>query len=82
MARKKAVLKSGSLPSPERKDVEPFVAEGLGLWPHPVCANQMAMLGPPGDPAGVRRIAASKSPYVSNSGVPVTERNAASPRTG
>ncbi len=58
--------------------VKPFVTEGLGLWPHPVFANQMALLGPPGDPARVRRvadgaeafrrIAASKSPYVSNNG--------------
>ena len=58
--------------------VKPFVTEGLGLWPHPVFANQMVLLGPPSDPAGVRRIAdgaeafrriaASKSPYVSNNG--------------
>ena len=58
--------------------VEPFVTEGWGMWPHPVFANQMVLLGPPTDPAGVRRltdaaeafrrIAASKSPYVSNDG--------------
>ena len=56
--------------------VKPFVTEGLGLWPHPVFANQMALLGPPGDPARVRRlidgaeafrrIAASKSYFLSN----------------
>jgi tungstate transport system substrate-binding protein len=56
--------------------VEPFVAEGLGLWPHPVFANQMALLGPPSDPAHVRgltdaaeafrRIAGSKSPFLVN----------------
>jgi tungstate transport system substrate-binding protein len=34
--------------------VEPFVSSGLGLWPHPVFANQMALLGPPSDPAHVR----------------------------
>jgi tungstate transport system substrate-binding protein len=57
---------------------EPFVTEGLGLWPHPVFANQMALLGPPLDPAHVsgltnaaeafRRIAESKSPFVVNNG--------------
>jgi tungstate transport system substrate-binding protein len=57
---------------------EPFVTEGLGLWPHPVFANQMALLGPPSDPAHVRgltnaaeafrRIAESKSPFVVNNG--------------
>lgn len=56
--------------------VEPFVTEGLGLWPHPVFANQMALLGPPADPARVRRltdateafrrIAASKSRFLVN----------------
>ena len=58
--------------------VEPFITEGLGLWPHPVFANQMVLLGPPSDPAQVRkltdaaeafrRIAASKSLFVSNNG--------------
>ncbi len=58
--------------------VKPFVTEGLGLWPHPVFANQMVLLGPPGDPAHVRRlsdaaeafrrIAASKSSFLSNNG--------------
>ena len=57
--------------------VEPFVAGGFGLWPHPVFANQMALLGPPSDPARVknvsdaaeafRRIAASRSPFLMNS---------------
>ncbi len=56
--------------------VRPFVSEGVGLWPHPVFANQMALLGPPGDPAHVRgltdasealrRIAATKSRFVVN----------------
>ena len=56
--------------------VKPFVTEGLGLWPHPVFANQMVLLGPPGDPAQVRRltdaaeafrrIAAHKSNFLSN----------------
>jgi tungstate transport system substrate-binding protein len=58
--------------------VEPFITEGLGLWPHPVFANQMVLLGPPADPAHVRkltdaaeafrRIAASKSLFLSNNG--------------
>jgi tungstate transport system substrate-binding protein len=34
--------------------VEPFVCSGLGLWPHPVFANQMALLGPSSDPAHIR----------------------------
>jgi tungstate transport system substrate-binding protein len=58
--------------------VEPFVTEALGLWPHPVFANQMVLLGPPSDPAHVRdltdaaeafrRIAESKSSFVANDG--------------
>jgi tungstate transport system substrate-binding protein len=60
------------------KGVEPFVTAGLGLWPHPVFANQMALLGPPADPAHVRgltdaaeafrRIAAARSPFLVNNG--------------
>lgn len=56
--------------------VEPFVTAGLGLWPKAVFANQMALIGPTSDPAGVRgarslsealrRIAATKSRYVAN----------------
>src|SRR5207248_2633413 len=34
--------------------VQSFVSEGLGLWPHPVFANQIALLGPSSDPAHVR----------------------------
>jgi tungstate transport system substrate-binding protein len=58
--------------------VEPFITSGLGLWPRPVFANQMALLGPPSDPAHIRgltsaveafkRIAASKSPFMANNG--------------
>jgi len=56
--------------------VEPFVTGGFGLWPHPVFANQIALLGPPGDPAHVRgltdaaealrRIAASRARFLVN----------------
>ena len=56
--------------------VEPFVTAGLGLWPKTVFSNQMALMGPSSDPAGVRgarslaegfrRIAATKSRYVAN----------------
>jgi tungstate transport system substrate-binding protein len=56
--------------------VAPFVMDGFGLWPHPVFANQIALLGPPSDPAHVRgltdaaeamrRIAASRSRFVVN----------------
>jgi tungstate transport system substrate-binding protein len=58
--------------------VESFVTEGFGLWPRPVFANQMALLGPPSDPAHIRGladaaeafrlIAANKSPFLSNNG--------------
>jgi ABC-type tungstate transport system permease subunit len=58
--------------------VEPFILAGLGLWPHPVFANQMVLLGPPRDPAHIRnltdaaeafrRIAATKSLFLSNAG--------------
>jgi tungstate transport system substrate-binding protein len=56
--------------------VEPFVTGGFGLWPHAVFANQIALLGPPSDPAHVRgladaaeafrRIAASRSRFLVN----------------
>ena len=56
--------------------VAPFVTAGFGLWPHPVFANQVALLGPPSDPAHVRgltdaaeafrRIASSRSRFVVN----------------
>ncbi|HEX4913824.1 MAG TPA: substrate-binding domain-containing protein [Vicinamibacterales bacterium] len=56
--------------------VESFVTEGHGLWPKVVFANQMALIGPASDPAGVRgvrtlteayrRIATTKSLYLSN----------------
>jgi OmpA-OmpF porin, OOP family len=58
--------------------VEPFVSAGLGLWPHPVFANQMALFGPSADPAHVRgsadateafrRIANAKKPFMVNRG--------------
>ncbi len=54
--------------------VEQFVTRGLGAWPHPVFSNQMVLVGPPRDPAGIRgmrdpfaalrRIADSRSPFV------------------
>jgi tungstate transport system substrate-binding protein len=58
--------------------VEPFVAGAFGMWPHPVFANQMALLGPKEDPAHVRglpdaaeafrRIASSRSLFLANNG--------------
>ena len=57
---------------------EPFVTAGFGLWPRPVFANQMAVLGPAADPAKIRgltdaaeafrRIAITKSPFLVNNG--------------
>jgi tungstate transport system substrate-binding protein len=56
--------------------VAPFVTGGVGHWPHAVFANQIALLGPPSDPAHVRgladaaeamrRIATSHSRFVMN----------------
>jgi tungstate transport system substrate-binding protein len=53
---------------------EPFVSQGLGLWPHAVFANQMVLVGPHRDPAGIRgmtdpfaairRIAAKRLPFL------------------
>ncbi len=58
------------------RDAEAFVLRGLGEWPRTLFSNQMALLGPPSDPAKVRdlvdageafrRIAATKSPFVLN----------------
>jgi len=57
-------------------DCEQFVLDGLGEWPRTVFSNQMALVGPPSDPAGVRglgdaaeafeRIARTRSPFVVN----------------
>src|ERR1051325_687980 len=56
--------------------VESFVTYGYGLWPHAVFANQIALLGPPSDPAHVRglmdaaeamrRIAETRSTFLAN----------------
>jgi tungstate transport system substrate-binding protein len=56
--------------------VAPFVTGGFGLWPHAVFANQIALIGPPSDPAHVRgladaaeamrRIATTHSRFVAN----------------
>lgn len=55
-------------------DVHQFVLGGYGEWPRTVLQNQLALVGPPADPARVRglndlveayrRIARSQSPYV------------------
>jgi tungstate transport system substrate-binding protein len=57
-------------------DCEQFVLDGLGEWPRTVFSNQMALVGPPADPAGIRgttdaaaafeKIAAAKLPFVVN----------------
>jgi tungstate transport system substrate-binding protein len=57
-----------------KAETESFVSRGLGTWPHPVFSNQMVLVGPPGDPAGVRgtrdpfaamkKIADSRSAFV------------------
>jgi tungstate transport system substrate-binding protein len=55
---------------------EAFCADGLGLWPRPVLANQAALIGPVSDPARIAglhdaaeafgRIARAKAPFVVN----------------
>lgn len=57
-------------------EVDDFMADGLGLWPRTVFASQSVLLGPAGDPAGIRgiqdaaeafrRIAQTKSQFVVN----------------
>ena len=56
--------------------VDDFMADGLGLWPRAVFANQSSLVGPATDPAGIRgtqdaveafrRIAQTKSRFVVN----------------
>ena len=58
------------------RNLEQFVLDGLGEWPRTIFSNQMALVGPPSDPAKVRglgdvveafkRIAAKKSPFLLN----------------
>jgi tungstate transport system substrate-binding protein len=58
------------------KHAEQFVVDGYGEWPRTLFSNQMALLGPPSDPANVRglqdvgeafrRIAEKKARYVIN----------------
>lgn len=55
---------------------EAFVLDGLGEWPRTIFSNQMALIGPPSDPAGIRgmddvgvafaKIAETKSKFVVN----------------
>jgi tungstate transport system substrate-binding protein len=58
------------------KDTQAFVQDGYGQWPQTVFFNQLALLGPPSDPAQVqnltdmveafRRIAQTQSPFIVN----------------
>ena len=58
------------------KHAEEFVMGGFGEWPRTLFSNQMALLGPPSDPAKIRgltdageafkRIAAAKAPFIVN----------------
>ncbi len=58
------------------KEAEQFILDGRGEFPRTVFSNQMALFGPPNDPANVRglddagealrRIAATRSPYLLN----------------
>ena len=58
------------------KDTQAFVQDGYGQWPQTVFFNQLALLGPPSDPAQVqnltdmveafRHIAQTQSPFIVN----------------
>lgn len=58
------------------KDAQAFVQDGFGQWPQPIFSNQLALLGPPEDPAQIqdltdlveafRRIAKTQSPLIAN----------------
>jgi len=58
------------------RDAESFVLDGRGEWPRTIFSNQMALVGPPSDPAGIRglddageafrRIATTRSKYLLN----------------
>ena len=58
------------------KDAQAFVQDGFGQWPQPIFSNQLALLGPPSDPAQVqdltdlveafRRIANTQAPFIAN----------------
>jgi tungstate transport system substrate-binding protein len=58
------------------KDAQTFVQDGYGQWPQPVFFNQLALLGPPSDPARVQgltdlveafgRIAQTQSAFIVN----------------
>jgi len=58
------------------RDTERFVQSGFGFWPRMVFSNQLALFGPPADPAKVRglsdlvqafrQIAQAKAPYIVN----------------
>ncbi len=58
------------------KDAQAFVQDGFGQWPQTVFSNQLALLGPPSDPAQVqdlsdlveafRRIANTQAPFIVN----------------
>jgi tungstate transport system substrate-binding protein len=58
------------------RDAQAFMEEGLGQWPRTILFNQLALLVPSTDPAGVRgmtdpveifrRIAQTRSPFVVN----------------
>jgi tungstate transport system substrate-binding protein len=58
------------------RHAEEFVVDGLGEWPRTIFSNQLALVGPRSDPAGLRgiddagealrRIAAGKHPYLVN----------------
>jgi tungstate transport system substrate-binding protein len=59
-----------------KSEVEQFVLDGYGAWPRTVFSNQLAIIGPQSDPAGIRgltsgaeaikKIAAARAPFAVN----------------
>lgn len=59
-----------------KEELEDFILDGYGAWPRMVFSNQMAIIGPSDDPAGIKgfasataafkQIAETKSPYILN----------------
>jgi len=49
-----------------REEVEKFVLDGYDTWPRMVFSNQAALVGPAGDPAGIRGLSSAASAFRPN----------------
>jgi len=61
---------------------EPFLADGMGLWPVMIFANQAVLIGPPGDPANLRGVSDAVEAFrrIAESGARFLVNNAATER--